>query len=117
MTIWERVAAALSSLVIPVSEGINLQATGTVPTERPVEFATYSLISSPPEQHADDKETLRSYRVQVSYFSQNGLVGMPAIKNLMTAAGFVPGPIREIPFDPSDGYFGIALEFVYVEEV
>lgn len=116
MTIWERVAAALNSLVIPVSEGINLQATSAnPPTEKPASFVVYSLISSPPEQHADDKETIRSYRVQVSYFSRSGLVGMPDIKTLMTTVGFMPGPITEIPFDPSDGYFGLALEYVFVE--
>ncbi|MEN6522842.1 MAG: hypothetical protein ABFD14_03870 [Anaerolineaceae bacterium] len=116
MTIWERVAASLSSLQIPVSEGINLQATSAnPPTEKPAAFAVYSLISSPPEQFADNAETMRSYRVQVSYYSRSGLVGMPDIKTLMTTAGFMPGPITEIPYDPSDGYFGLALEYVFVE--
>lgn len=116
MTIWERVKSALSTLTIPVSEGINLQATGaSTPTEKPAEFITFALISSNPVQHADDEEKIRSHRVQVSYFNQTGLTGIPDISSLMTAAGFTRGPMTEIPYDPADGYFGVALEYVYSE--
>ena len=116
MTIWERVKTALTTLTIPVSEGINLQATGsTLPTQKPAEFVVYSLVSAPPEQFGDDEITMRSYRVQVSYYSLIGLTGMPDIKALMTVAGFSCGPITEIPYDQSAGYYGVALEFVYTE--
>lgn len=112
MTIWERTAAALASLGVPVAAGVYLSAT---PAALPDLYLVYFLVSSPPEQHADDVETLRSYRMQVSAYIRTGLAGLPDIDSAMTAAGFTRGPQTEIPYNQLTRHFGLALEYVYLE--
>lgn len=112
-TIWERTNTALAGLSLPMAANIYLAATAAA---LPDAFIVYSLVSSPPEQHADDAEKLRSYRMQVSYYSRSGLATMPAIHTAMTAAGFTRGPMRELPYNQDTRHFGAALEFVYLEQ-
>ncbi len=114
MTIWERVAAALAAigLTIPVAANVLIVASEV---ERPDTYIVYLLVSSPPEQHADNAETIRSYRVQVSIYSRAGLVGLPDVTAAMVAAGFMRGPQRELPYNPGTRHYGLALEFIYVE--
>lgn len=113
MTIWERTKAALNSLGVPLAANVYLTASGE---ELPDLYLVYFLVSSPPEQAADNQETLRSYRMQVSIYSRSGLVSLPDVDGAMTAAGFARGPQREIPFNQVTGHFGLALEFIYLEE-
>lgn len=112
MTIWERIAAALSGLTVPVCAGAWTGTTKTIPAT----YVVYSLVVSVPEAHADDREALRSYQVQVSVYSRAGLVGLPDIDSAMIAAGFVPGAQRELPFDQQTRHYGIALEYEYLED-
>jgi hypothetical protein len=114
MSIWSITAAALATLApLPVSAGQKLIASGAV---LPDEFATYFLVTSTPEEHADDAEALRSYTMQVSYFNRDGLGAVPDIDSAMVAAGFSRGPAREIPYDQVTRHYGLALDYNYFEE-
>jgi len=112
MTIWERVKTALTGLGVPMAANVYISGTGN---ELPNLFLTYFLVSSPPEQHADDAETLRSYRMQISIYQRAGLVSLPDVDSAMVAAGFTRGPQREIPYNQLTRHFGLALEYVYLE--
>jgi hypothetical protein len=112
-SIWERTASALTGLSIPMADNIKLVATGSALPDR---FMVYSLVSSPPEQWADDEETLRSYRMQVSIYDRSGLAALPDVAASMIAAGFGRGPIRELPYDQATRHFGLAMEFIFMED-
>jgi len=112
MSIWERVKAALTGLSVPMVANAYIDASGA---ELPDLYLVYFLVSSPPEQHADDAETLRSYRMQISIYQRAGLVGLPDVDGAMVAAGFTRGPQREIPYNQLTRHFGLALEYVYLE--
>ena len=77
----------------------------------PDTYLVYTLISSPPEQHADNAETERSYRVQVSIFSKSGLASLPDVDTAMLAAGFRKSSFREIPRDKDSAHFGLAKDY------
>lgn len=114
MTIWERVKAALSGLGKTMAANTMVMATGA---ELPDEYLVYQLISNPALQHADDEEKLRSYRVQVSYFSRAGLAALPDIDGAMRTAGFKRLPGRELPYNPATRHYGLALDYIFVEEL
>ena len=112
-TIWERTNTALLTLSLPLAANAYVVSTGS---QLPDAYLVYFLVSAPPQQHADDVETLRSYTMQVSYYSRLGLAGMPDINGAMTAAGFTAGPLRELPFNQQTRHFALMLEFSYLEE-
>lgn len=112
-TIWERVYTALTSLSLPMAASVYIPASGA---ELPDSYMVYFMISDPPAQHADNVEKLRTYRMQVSYYSRSGLVSMPDIVSVMTGAGFTRLPGRELPYNPDTRHFGIALDFNFLEE-
>lgn len=113
MTIWERVKSALSALGIPVVESVYIPISGG---KYPEEFVVYFLVSAPPEQHADNVEVSTEYDIQVSYYSQVGLIGMPDIDGMMKAAGFTAGNRTELPYNQTTSHFGLAMEFSYLDE-
>ncbi len=104
-TIYEKTAAALITLDVPFAMNTYLG-------ELPDVYLVYQLISAPAQQHADDEESLRSFRVQVSIYSNSGLIDLPDVDGAMLAAGFQKGPMRELPYDRDTGHFGLALDFV-----
>lgn len=108
-TIWEITASALAPL------GENLAA-DKYAGEPPDRFLVYSLVSSPPVGHGDNRELLREYRVQVSLYDRAGVVDYQGIVDAMTAAGFSAGPMRGIPFNQTTGHFGLVMEFVYLAD-
>ncbi len=112
MSIWERVIAALTGLGVPMAANVYVAASGQ---ELPDLYLVYFLVSSPPEQHADDAETLRSYRIQVTVYKRAGLASLPDVDGAMVAAGFRRGPQRELPYNQLTRHFGLALEYVYLE--
>jgi len=112
VSIWEIVAGALDGLNIPMAANIFLTESGD---ELPDLYLVYTLISSPPEQHADNIEILRSYRVQVNIYKRAGLVSLPDVDSAMVAADFSRGPMRELPYNQITRHFGLALEYVFVE--
>ncbi len=113
MSIWSQVNVALIGLGLPMAANVYRAANGA---ELPDLYLVYFLVSSPPEQHADDVEKLRSYRMQVSIYSRNGLEGLPDVDTAMVGAGFTRGPITEIPFNQVTGHYGLALEYIFLEE-
>jgi len=54
--------------------------------------------------------------MQVSVYDRNGLTNLPDTDGVMVAAGFSRGPKRELPYNPATRHFGLALEYVYLEE-
>lgn len=78
----------------------------------PDTYLVYKLISSPPEQHAENKETLRSYRIQVSIYSKSGLAVLPDVDTPMLAAGFLKSDMKELPHSQSTAHFGLAKDYV-----
>lgn len=112
-SIWSRTKTALTSLSQPMAANQYLVATGA---DLPDLFMVYQLISSPPEQHADNVETMRSYRMQVSVYSRTGLDSLPAVATAMVAAGFTRSLITELPYNQLTRHYGLALEFIYTEQ-
>ena len=113
MTIWERVKAALTSLSVPMAANAYIPASGT---DRPDTYLVYMLVTGDPLQHADDVETLRDNLVQVTIWSKNGLVNLPDVEGAMKAAGFTFVTQRELPYEEDTRYFGLAIDFNYVED-
>jgi hypothetical protein len=114
-TIFERVAVALDNLSpsVPYASSIYIPATGSV---LPDVFLVYNLVSSPPEQHGDDTERMRSYRVQINIWSKSGLVSLPDLDGVMTTAGFMKAGKTQLPYSQDTGHFGLANDYVYVED-
>ena len=111
-TIWERTDSALAPLGVPYAASKLQIATGN---DYPDLFMVYFSLPSTPEQHADNKETMRSYTMQVNIFSRDGLINLPDVDGAMMAAGFTKGNVIEIPLDPETGHFGLGTEFLYFE--
>ena len=112
-TIWERMKTALTALAVPMAANTYILASGQ---ELPDSYLVYFMISDPPTQHADNVEKLKTYRVQVSYYSRSGLLSMPDIVGAMTGAGFTRLPGRELPYNPDTRHFGMAMDFNFLEE-
>jgi len=112
-SIFARVSDALETLspAVPYALAPYLSADGTLPDT----YLAYQLVVSPPEQHADDAETERSYLIQVSIYSRSGLDSLPKVDGAMTAAGFQKGNSRQLMKDPETGHFGLAKEYRYLE--
>jgi hypothetical protein len=110
-TIFEQIDDALATLSVPYAENQYIQETGDT---LPDLYLVAMLISGVAEQHADDDETARSYRVQISVYRRNGLVDLPDVDGAMKDAGFMKGPERELPYDQETGHFGLAIDYVYL---
>jgi hypothetical protein len=114
-TIFERTKSALVSLspAIPYALGQYLTARSA---DLPDTFIVYTLISGVPEQHAENAETQRGYRVQISIYARGGLVTLPNMDTAMLAQGFIKGPERQLPYDPETRHFGLAKDYFYLQE-
>ncbi len=109
-TIFERVNTALATLTgVPSSLAPYKSAT------LPDLYLVYQLIDSPQEQAADDAETVRSYRVQVTIWNTAGLAVLPDVDTAMTSAGFMKSNWRQLPQDRETGHYGLAKDYFYVE--
>lgn len=111
-TIWERSNDALEPLNVPFAASKLRIDSGE---QYPDLFMVYFLVSSPPRQHADNKETMRDYTMQVNTFSRDGLINLPDVDGAMMAAGFTKGVVREIPLDEETGHFGLGTEYHFSE--
>lgn len=109
-TIFERVETALGT-ISPAVPFALAPYTGALPDV----YVVHQLLDSPPEQHADDAETLRSYTVQVTIWSTAGLAVLPNVDAAMKAAGFEKGIERQLPKNQNSGHYGLAKEFIYLE--
>lgn len=112
-TIYELVASALDTLDVPYANQVYIPATGN---QLPDIYLVYFLISSPTRQHADDQETLRTNRVQVSVFSRSGLTDLPDVDGAMSAAGFTRSAKYQLAYSRETRHYGLALDYVYLEE-
>lgn len=109
-TIFERVDDALSALSPAVPYGMDVYLGNPLPDT----YIVYTLISGVPEQHADNAETVRSYRVQVSILSASGLAVLPDVDSVMIAAGFQRGPERALPKENNTRHYCLAKDYFYV---
>ena len=107
-TIWERVSTALATISPPVT-----YAQGDLIGSLPDTYIVYTLIDGVAQDHADNVEIARTYRVQVSIMNKTGLVGLPDVDTAMKAAGFMKGPERELPKDSTTSHYGLAVDYFY----
>ena len=113
-TIYQRVNDALATLspAIPFGMEVFKQAGSTA---LPSQYITYQLVSGVGEEHADNQEKSRTYRVQVNILSTTGLDSLPNVNAAMVAAGFTKGPERSLPKDNATGHYILAKDFFYLD--
>src|SRR4030043_1770490 len=103
MSIWEITEEALEVLGVPIAANVMIPASGEA---LPDLFLVYQLISSPPVLHADNLEMMRSYRMQVTIYSRDGLVDLPDVPGAMVYVGFTKSSIRELPYNAHTRLYG-----------
>lgn len=114
-TIFQRVNDALATLSPAIPFGMDtFKQTGGA--ELPSQYITYQLITGVAQQHADNLEVSRTYRVQVNIMSTSGLAVLPDVNTVMVTAGFTKGPERELPKDNATGHYVLAKDFFYLED-
>ncbi len=111
MTIFEIVEAALGT-VSPAIYFASAPYKGTLPSA----FVTHQLVTSPPEQHADNVEIERSYTIQLNFWDVSNIPSTSSVDAAMKAAGFEKGTVRQLPQDPQTHHYGLAVEYVYLEQ-
>lgn len=112
-SIWEITEDALDGLSVALAANVMIRETNEA---LPDNYIVYQVISSPPVQAANDVETLRYWRMQVTYYDRAGLINMPAIEAAMVTAGFSKSMFREIPYNQLTRHYGLAMEFIFLEE-
>lgn len=112
MNIFARTALALATLGIPYGAGKYIPESGEVLSDL---YLTYILVSSVATQAADNRETERKQRVQITAWSRDDLSMLPDIAGAMVAAGFTRGEERQLPRDPDTGHVGLAMDFLILE--
>jgi hypothetical protein len=113
-TIFQRVNDALATLSPAIPFGMDIfKQVGSAAL--PSQYITYQLLSGVAEDHADNQETMRTYRVQVNIMSDTGLAVLPDVNTAMLAAGFTKGPERALPKDESTGHYVLAKDYFYLE--
>lgn len=112
-TIYELAQTALETLTVPVANQVYIPATGS---DLPDLYLVWFLVSAPAAQNADDSETLRTYRVQVSIYNRAGLLSLPDVDGAMIAAGFARAAKFQLPYNRETRHYGLALDFTYLEE-
>lgn len=80
----------------------------------PDEFLVFHMITGVGQEHADNEETARTYRVQIDIMKRSGLTGLPDVDTVMRAAGFTKGPERELPKDSTTSHYGLAKDYFYL---
>lgn len=108
-TIFELTNNALAAISPAVTYAMD-ELIGTLPDT----YIVYSLISGAAEEHADNAETARTYRVQVSIMNKDGLVSLPDVDTAMLAAGFTRGPERVLQKDSTTSHYGLAKDYFYL---
>ncbi len=108
--VWELTRLALVGLGWPLAANRYVTANSAA---LPAQYLVYQLISSQGEQYADNAEKQRSYLMQVTAYSRSSFTTLPDIAGAMTAAGWMPGSIRSIPYNPDTGHHGLVMEFVF----
>jgi hypothetical protein len=109
-TIFEHVETALNTLAPAIPHALSVYKTANG-ADLPDTFIAYTLVTGDAAQHADDAETLRVFRVQVSIYARAGLVSLPDVDAAMLAEGFTKGPERQLPYDQETRHFGLAKDY------
>jgi hypothetical protein len=107
--------------IFTVTNGALESINPTVPFEMdeftgdlPDTYLVYYVITGAGQEHADNQETARTYRVQVSIMNRSGLTNLPDVDTAMTAAGFTKGPERELRKDPTTSHYGLAKDYFFL---
>lgn len=115
-TVLERVKTALTALspAVPFAYEKYLTANGA---DLPDAFLVYFDADDAGAQHADNVETHRLWRIQVSYYSRAGAPSFDNVDAVMTAAGFTKGPGGKLPRDEQTRHFGRRRDYYYLDTV
>ena len=108
--IWTLTTTALATLTPAVAYAADVDRS-VLGDPLPDEFIIYELISAVPEEHADDAETERFYRMQLSIYNRAGLTSLPDTDTAMLAQGFHFAGENKIPFNPETRHYGLAREY------
>ena len=111
MNIFEITKSALATLSPAVPFAMD-EFVGDLPDL----FCVYYVIDGVGAEHADNEETCRTYRVQVSIMKRTGLTDLPDVDGAMRAAGFTKGPERELRKDSTTSHYGLAKDYFYLQE-
>lgn len=110
--IFTLTATALATLTpVPYALGQYIKADGA---DLPDTYLVYTEVSGVPQQHADNAESLRTYRMQVSIYARAGLGSLPDVDAAMLAQGFTKGPERQLPYDKETRHFGLAKDYFHL---
>lgn len=109
-TVFERVETALGT-ISPAVSFASAPYKGTLPNA----YITHQLINSPPEQHADNEETERSYTMQITLWDKTNIPSTDSVDAAMKTAGFEKGDVSQLPQDAQTHHYGLAVEYVYFE--
>lgn len=110
ISIFERTAIALATLSPAVPFAM-----APYQGDLPDLYIVYQLLPSPAEQHADGVETERANNIQITIWNKAGLAVLPDVDAALLAAGFMKSDIRQLPRDQGTGYYGLAIDFLYLE--
>ncbi|MBI5933257.1 MAG: hypothetical protein HY867_06080 [Chloroflexi bacterium] len=113
-TVLERVKTALSNLspAVPFAYEQYLTANGA---DLPSAFIVFFDVADDAAQHADNVETHRLWRIQVSYYSRAGAPVFDSVDTVMLAAGFSKGSGGKLPFDEQTLHFGRRRDYYYLD--
>ncbi len=114
-TIWERLDSALTPLGLPFAASAWIPINGA---DIPAHYLVYFEISGTGQQFADNLEKNRLHHIQISYYSRNGFpqASLTALNAAMQTAGFIKGPVHDLPYNSDARLFGLAAEFNFLEE-
>lgn len=107
--IWTLVATALDTLTgVPYAADADRSVLGD---PLPDLYIVFFLVSAAPRLAADDAETERFYRVQISIYSRAGLTSLPDTDTAMLAQGLRFAGETNLPFSPKTGHYGLARDY------
>lgn len=105
--------SALDTLSPTVPHALDVMLTESA--DLPDVYIVFFEVTGVPQQHADNAETQRTFRVQVSIYSRSGLASLPDVDTAMLAAGFRRGPERQLPYDADTRHHGLAKDYFYLQ--
>jgi hypothetical protein len=113
-TVLERVKTALGNLspAVPFAYDEYLTANGA---DLPDAFIVYFDVVDDSARHADNVETYRLWRIQVSYYSRAGAPAFDNVDTVMLAAGFTKSSGGKLPRDGQTRHFGRRRDYHYLD--
>ena len=114
INIYELTFDRLSLLGYPVKEQGTYSADDTLPET----FATYQIIDSPNNTHADNQPTSTTHRVQTVLYSKDPAIVQgadAALKGVMLPAKFMRAGGRPLPFSQNTGHYAYTSDYRYYD--